>query len=166
MRYLLDEFTLQNCYGHDKNVPACVTVLNRNPLFNKGVNKILKMTVMRPGPAVEIADFIQKRFPVGTLTCRNLISLVRFLAKVSVMECAQSHLACTIMKSLFAGDFFKRHLMNCTVEQVKDFLAQVQDVVMQVSEDFEEALENCTHINVPILMANKSEDDMRIELVQ
>ena len=56
--------------------------------------------------------------------------------------------------------------MNCTVEQVKDFLAQVQDVVMQVSEDFEEALENCTHINVPILMANKSEDDMRIELVQ
>lgn len=42
----MQTFTLQNCYGQEKNVPSALMILNRNRNFNKGINKILKMITM------------------------------------------------------------------------------------------------------------------------
>ena len=84
VKYLLSSFTLRNSYNQDKNVPECLLILNRNVDFNKGINKILKMIVMMPASAEDIASFMKERFPVGTLTCSNLLSLNRYLIKVTV----------------------------------------------------------------------------------
>ena len=43
-------------------------ILNRNPDFNKGINKVLKMIAMMPGPIDQVSSFIIQRFHVGTLT--------------------------------------------------------------------------------------------------
>lgn len=43
-------------------------ILNRHPDFNKGVNKVLKMVSMVPGPVDQISQFLLERFSVGTLT--------------------------------------------------------------------------------------------------
>ena len=42
------------------------------------------MIVMMPASAEDIASFLKERFPVGTLTCYNLLSLNRYLIKVTV----------------------------------------------------------------------------------
>ena len=49
VKYLLDKFTVQNCFGKEKNLPENFLILNRNADFNKGVSKVLKMIVMMPG---------------------------------------------------------------------------------------------------------------------
>lgn len=61
-------------------------ILNKNPNFDKGVSKILKVTTLAlidklQGDIQAIFNFIRSRFPVGSLTCKNILSFVKFLAK-------------------------------------------------------------------------------------
>lgn len=67
-------------------MPSVVLILNRNPDFNKGINKVLKMIAMMPGPIDQVTSFIMQRFHVGTLTAQNLLSFLRFLSKVASEE--------------------------------------------------------------------------------
>ena len=67
IKYLLETFTLQNSLGQMKVLPDFILILNKNPNFNKGINKILKMISMSPGKPQDISAFIMQRFPVGTL---------------------------------------------------------------------------------------------------
>jgi len=81
-------------------------ILNKNPNFDKGINKILKMISMSPNKAEDISAFIMQRFPVGTLTFQNLFSLFRFLVKVSLSDTAQANPACILLRDLFCEGFF------------------------------------------------------------
>lgn len=56
--FLLENLTLQNTYKQEKNLPVSMFILNRNPDFNKGINKILKMVVMMPESVEQICQFI------------------------------------------------------------------------------------------------------------
>lgn len=56
--FLLENLTLQNTYKQEKNLPGCMFILNRNPDFNKGINKILKMVTMMPESVEQISHFI------------------------------------------------------------------------------------------------------------
>lgn len=49
VKYLLETFTIQNSLGQMKVLPSFMLILNKNPDFNKGINKILKMIVMSHG---------------------------------------------------------------------------------------------------------------------
>ena len=60
--------------------------MNKNPDFNKGINKILKMIAMSTQDIEDILAFIIERFVVGTLTHENLTSFFNFLAKTSKLE--------------------------------------------------------------------------------
>ena len=96
-------------------------ILNRNQDFNKGINKILKMVVMMPETAESISTFIQQRFPVGTLTCTNVMSLLSFLAKVSLIDSPQANQACTILRTLFDLGWFKAQQSNWDSQQIESF---------------------------------------------
>ena len=102
VRYLLDTFTLQNRMNQEKNLSPCTLILNRNANFNKGINKILKMIVMLNHPAETISAFIIERFPVGTLTYKNLNSLFLFLSRVAKINTPKAEPLNTIMKDLFS----------------------------------------------------------------
>ena len=58
-------------------------ILNRNPNFNKGINKILKMITMLNHPVETIIAFIIERFPVGSLTFKNLKSFYTFMSRIA-----------------------------------------------------------------------------------
>ena len=92
-------------------------ILNKNPNFNKGINKILKMIAMLNHPVDTLIAFIIERFPVGCLTYNNLLSFFLFLAKTEDLS--------LIMSGLFAQGFFERHLKSFSMEKVSAFNARV-----------------------------------------
>jgi len=103
-------------------------ILNRHPDFNKGVNKVLKMVSMVPGPVDQISQFLLERFSVGTLTASNLTSFVRFLAKVTDSDTPLQHTAETMFRTLSDSGFFKSHLDSFTRAQVEAFNRQIAEI--------------------------------------
>lgn len=75
-----------------------MSILNRHSDFNKGVSKVLKMITMLTKTADEIVEFIMCRFPVGTLTAKNILSLVRFLSKIAISESPKAAVAGQILR--------------------------------------------------------------------
>ena len=86
VNYLLNQFVTQNRAKVDKQLPKSMMILNANPDFNKGVSKVLKaatkalMSQLR-GDNEQVLNFLLDSLPVGSLTCHNLISFLRFLSK-------------------------------------------------------------------------------------
>ena len=63
-------------------------ILNKHASFDKGVSKVLKMTTMAlieklHGDNDEIVNFMITRFPLGSLTFRNTLSYLKFLASMN-----------------------------------------------------------------------------------
>ncbi len=75
-----------------------MSILNRHSDFNKGVSKVLKMITMLPKTAEEIVELIKCRYPVGTLTAKNIRSLVTFLVKVAVTSHPKAAVAAQILR--------------------------------------------------------------------
>ena len=107
VRYLLDTFTLTNRINQDKKISPCFMILNRNENFNKGINKILKMIVMLNHPAEAITAFIIERFPVGTLTYKNLHGLFQFMSRIATINTPKAQPVNEIMQDLFRQGFFE-----------------------------------------------------------
>ncbi len=84
------------------------------------------MIVMCGSRPEEIATFLLKNFSVGMLTCINLFSLFKFLVKVSQVDTVHANNICTILRLLFAQNFFTIHLDTFTTVQVKQFAVLVE----------------------------------------
>jgi len=84
------------------------------------------MIVMCGSRPEEIATFLLKNFPAGMLTCINLFSLFKFLVKVSQVDTVHANNICTILRLLFAQNFFTIHLDTFTTVQVKQFAVLVE----------------------------------------
>jgi len=80
---------------------------------------VLKLITMCGSRPEEIAAFLVKNLPVGMLTCQNLLSLLKFLVKVSQGDTVHAKNICTILRALFAQNFFMNHLDTFTSVQVK-----------------------------------------------
>lgn len=91
-------------------------ILNSNPNFNKGVNKILKMIAMLDHPVDTLIAFYIERFPVGSLTYKNLLSFYHFLSRIAQSDTPKADDLCKIMRGLFAQGFFESHLKSLSSE--------------------------------------------------
>ena len=79
------------------------------------------MITMMPASAEEISGFFKERFPVGTLTCSNLLSLHRYLLKITAQDNPQSAQVFKILQDLHQSGFFKSHMANLTQAQMQKF---------------------------------------------
>lgn len=91
-------------------------ILNRNPNFNKGINKILKMISMLDQQPETLTAFIIERFPVGTLTYKNLFSFYIFLARIACINTPKAESSNSILQDLFRQGFFEMHLQSFSSE--------------------------------------------------
>ena len=58
------------------------------------------------------------RYPVGTLTAKNILSLVRFLSKIAITESPKAGVAGQILRQLSDQGFIKAHQSNLSSEQL------------------------------------------------
>ena len=123
IKFLLDNFNYQTVSKVEKTLPSHMMILNKNPDFDKGVTKVLKTTTlalieMMPSDAEQIVQFIMQRFPVGSLTCRNIIKYISFLEKVSLSFASINIQVRCIFRMLSFQGFFKAHTASFTAQQI------------------------------------------------
>lgn len=83
------------------------------------------MIVMLNHPPETIAAFMIARFPVGTLTYKNLNSLFTFLTRIAQINTAKAEPLNKIMEALFRQGFFEMHLQSFNVDQINAFNTKV-----------------------------------------
>lgn len=126
IKFLLDNFTYLSFSKIEKTLPRHMMILNRNSDFDKGVSKVLKTTTMAlvdmmPAESEQIVQFICERFSVGSLTCRNLISYIGFLEKVSLSFATINIQVKSIFRMLAFKGFFKSHVASFTATQLEAY---------------------------------------------
>ena len=83
------------------------------------------MITMLNHPVETIVDFIIERFPVGSLTYKNLFSFYRFLSSIGQINTPKAEALCAIMQDLFRQGFFEMHLTSFSTQQVSSFNERV-----------------------------------------
>ena len=165
IKFLLDSFTYQSFSKIEKTLPRHMMILNRNSDFDKGVNKVLKTTTMAlvemmPAESEQIVQFICERFSVGSLTCRNLISYIGFLEKVSMSFSTINIQVKSIFRMLAFKGFFKAHTASFTAAQLEAY----NEKIITIKEQAGGEAFNFLEVAQP---ANESDaGDAMIQLVQ
>ena len=162
IKYLLETFTVANSLGQMKVLPGFMLILNKHPNFNKGINKILKMIVMRPGRPQDISAFLISHFPVGTLSFNNICSFFLFLVKVSLSHSAQANPACIILRDLYGEGFFESHLESFSSTQVLVFNAKISEIKSQMDSQIIDFVQG---FDIENSDTQEASDDLHQELI-
>ena len=121
IEHLLSTLTLSGTVNKtERTLPPCAIILNRNPNFTKGVNKILKMiaALVAQDPQTG-ANFMSQHLPVGCLTSHNVISLFKFITRIANSGAAEAQNYKSLVENLVAKRFFLNHLENVSTRQQK-----------------------------------------------
>jgi len=121
IEYLLSTLILTGTVNKtERTLPPCAIILNCNPNFTKGVNKILKMiTVLAAQDPQAGANFMSQYLQVGCLTSHNVISLFKFMTRISNSDAAEAKDYKSLVENLVAKRFFLNHLENVSTKQQK-----------------------------------------------